>query len=78
MLFLALPLDGTNYLMQKDIGHLVSVSTSLVSVVMAGFYVRLRFRATKVRCIVYVTLVALMQFGIINSITHHSIERFPY
>ncbi|TWT64950.1 hypothetical protein Pan14r_54520 [Crateriforma conspicua] len=77
VLFLLWQQDGLNFLIQRDIGRLIYIATSCVSVAVAAVYVRQRLPTHKKRCLAYAASAALLQLGVINTIVNHSVERFP-
>jgi len=77
ILFLLWQLDGLNFLIQRDIGRLVSISTGCITLLATLLYVRQRFGTTNGRCIAYAIIAALLQLAILYTIKSHSIERLP-
>ncbi len=77
MLFLMWQQDGLNFLVQRDIGRLISIVTGCITIAMTAFYVRQRLPTHRRRCVAYVVVAGLLQVGVINTIANHSVERFP-
>lgn len=69
--------DGLNFLIQRDIGRLVSISTTCMTLLVVVIYVRQRFRTMLRRSITFATIAGLLQFGVFHTIANHSVERFP-
>jgi hypothetical protein len=77
ILFLMWQQDGLNFLIQRDIGRLISIVTGCATIALSAIFVRQRFRAHIGRCVAYVVFAGLLQLGVVNTIVNHSVERFP-
>ncbi|TWT91612.1 hypothetical protein Pla100_50030 [Neorhodopirellula pilleata] len=77
VLFLMWQQDGLNFLIQRDIGRLISIVTSCTTIAVAAIYVRQRLPLQKRRCVAYVVFAGLLQLGVVNTIVNHSVESFP-
>ena len=77
IIFLMWQMDGLNFLIQRDIGRLVSLTTACITGIVAILYVRHRNRTMIVRTMFFVTCLALLQIAVMRTIANHSVDRFP-
>ena len=77
ILFLLWQLDGLNFLIQRDIGRLVSISTGCITLLITLLYVRQRLGTANGRCFAYAIIAALLLTAVLYTIKSHSVERLP-
>lgn len=69
--------DGVNFLIQQDIGRLISIVTGCMTLAVTTIYIRQRHHKRKRHCVVYCAAAGFLQLGVVNMIANHSVERFP-